>query len=268
MIGSALLMREISLLPDGKLHVHVLDVGQGDALLLVTPSGAQVLIDGGPDLSLLSRLDTLMPFFDRTIELLVITHPDADHITALPEVLNRYTVKHVLMTGTDHTSGTYDALRSIIVEQAIPVIYPNPSVDISMGDGVVLDVVWPTVVETSHRNVSTTVSSNNNQSIVLRALYKNHSILFTGDIERTAEEMILRSGADIRSDTLKVAHHGSRTSSSTGFLLAVDPDLGLISVGRDNRFGHPHGVVIDRFAYFDIPIKTTADEGMMSLVFD
>lgn len=264
---SLLIVREISLLPDGKLHVHILDVGQGDAALLVTPSGEQVLIDGGPDLSLLSQLDRHMPFFDRTIELLVITHPDADHITALPAVLNRYAIGQVLMTGAEHSSGKYDALRSIIVERAIPVITPDPFVDIVMGD-IVLDVVWPVVVETSHRDVSTTTISSNDLSIVIRVLYKDHSILFTGDIERDAEEKILRSGADIRSDILKVAHHGSRTSSSTGFLLAVDPDLGLISAGRNNRFGHPHAEVVDRFRSLGIPIKTTAHEKVISIEFD
>lgn len=260
-----LLIREINLLPDGKLHLYVLDVGQGDALLMVTPSGAQILIDGGPDLSALSQLDRYMPFFDRTLELVVVTHPDADHIGALSDVLRRYTVDQILMTGADHTSGKYDALRSVIAERSIPVLYPDPSVDIVMNDGVVFDIVWPN--EASRHDASTTGSSNN-QSVVLRVLYKDHSILLTGDIEREAEREILASGADIQSDILKVAHHGSRTSSSTGFLLAVDPDLGLISAGRENRFGHPHTSVMDRFRHFAIPIKTTASEGVISLEFE
>lgn len=263
LLVSLLFVREICLLPDGKLHVYVLDVGQGDAILMVTPSGAQILIDGGPDLSLLNQLDRHMPFFDRTLELVVVTHPDADHIGALPDVLRRYTVDQILMTGADHTSGKYDALRSEITDRSIPVLYPDPTIDIVMGD-VVLDVVWP--IEMGHWSVST--GSSNNRSIVLRVLYKDHSILLTGDIELEAEHQILASGADIRSDILKVAHHGSRTSSSTGFLLAVDPDLGLISAGRDNRFGHPHGSVVDRFQYFGIPTKTTASKGVISLEFE
>ena len=251
------LVREIALLPDGKLHLHLLDVGQGDAALLVTPSGAQILIDGGPDLSTLSHLDALMPFLDRTIDLLVITHPDADHISALPDVLRRYDVAQVLMTGAEHSSGRYDALRAEIADSSIPVIHPDPAIDIVIGS-VVLDIVWPTPLYTG---------SSNDQSIVLRVLYKEHSILLTGDIEEDAENAILASGANIESDILKVAHHGSRTSSSTGFLLAVDPDLGLISAGRDNRFGHPHEDVSSRFIHFSIPIKTTAREGVISMKF-
>jgi|AP95_1055475.scaffolds.fasta_scaffold03874_3 competence protein ComEC len=258
MIIALLLIREITLLPDGALHVHILDVGQGDAILLVTPSGKQVLIDGGPNLAALSHLDRLMPFFDRTIELLVITHPDADHITALPEVLRRYDIDRVLMTGAGHTSGRYDALRSVIESRSIPVVYPDPSVDISMEDGVVLDIIWPTTAYTG---------ASNDQSIVIRVLYKDHAILLTGDIEHDAERAILATGADIRSDILKVAHHGSRTSSSTGFLLAVDPKVGIVSVGKDNRFGHPHTEVLDRYKRLGIPTKTTANAGVISLVF-
>jgi competence protein ComEC len=263
---SLLLIREIALLPDGRLHLYILDVGQGDATLLVTPSGKQILIDGGPDLSALTQLDGLFPFFDRTIELLVITHPDADHITALPEVLSRYTVEKILMTGASHSSGAYDALRSIIQQQSIPVMFPHPSADIVMGDGVVLDVIWPHIAETSRRDVSSL--SSNNQSIVLRALYNDHSMLLTGDIERKAEKLILASGADIRSDVLRVPHHGSRTSSSTGFLLAVNPEIGLISAGRDNRFGHPHKEVTDRYKRLAIDIIATSKQGTVSLVFD
>jgi competence protein ComEC len=258
-IISFLCIREIALLPDGKLHVYVLNVGQGDSILMVTPSGKQILVDGGPNLSALTHLDRYMPFFDRTIEMIVLTHPDSDHITALPEVLKRYDVDRVLMTGAQHSSGAYDKLRSMIRDRSIPVLHPNPSKDIVMGDGVVLDVVWPS---------NSYSGSSNNQSIVLRALYKDHAMLLTGDIEEKAEKMILATGADIRSDIIKIPHHGSRTSSSTGFLLAVDPDLGLISAGRDNRYGHPHAEVSDRYKHFGIPTKTTADEEVISLEFE
>ncbi|MDP6561867.1 MAG: MBL fold metallo-hydrolase, partial [Candidatus Peribacteraceae bacterium] len=140
---SLIFLREITLLPDGKLHLYVLDVGQGDSMLMVTPSGKQILIDGGPNLSTLSHLDRLLPFFDRTIEMIVLTHPDSDHITALPEVLKRYTIDHIVMTGVGHSSGRYDALLSEIQRRSIPVIYPDPSVDIVTGDGVLIDVLWP-----------------------------------------------------------------------------------------------------------------------------
>ena len=262
MIISFLFLRETALLPDGKLHLHILDVGQGDSILLITPSGKQVLVDGGPDLSTLSHLERFIPFFDRTIELVILTHPDSDHVTALPSVLERYGVNHVLMTGVHHASGRYAALQSGISAQSISVLFPDPSMDIDLGDGVVLDVVWP-----SKNLISVTPKNQNSASVVVRVLYKGHAILLPGDIEIEAEHEILASGANIRSSILKVPHHGSRTSSSTGFLLAVAPDIGLISAGKDNRFGHPHRDVVDRYSAFGIPTKTTAHDGVISLEF-
>ncbi len=234
---SLLLIREISLLPDGKLHLHVLDVGQGDSIFVVTPSGKQILVDGGPDMRTLEHLQKHMSFFDRTIDLVLMTHPDLDHRAALPAIFERYTVRHFLTAQN-----------------------ANPHHDIVMGDGVVLDVV-----EMAHCAVCT--KSRNNQSVVIRVLYEDDSILLTGDIEEEAERAILASGADVRANVLKVAHHGSRTSSSTGFLLAVSPKEALISSGRGNRFGHPHTEILERLRSFHIQTETTADKGVISRSF-
>lgn len=225
---------------------------------MVTPSGKQILIDGGPNLQALEQLARRMPFFDRTIDLVILTHPDADHITALPEVLRRFRVSTLLLTKQGHSSGAYDALLYAAHRSGTHILHPNPSVDLNFGDGVVLDTVWPS---------STFLGSSNNRSIVVRALYNDSAILYTGDIEEKAEIAILKTGADIRSDVLKVAHHGSRTSSSTGFVLSVRPSLALLSVGKDNRFGHPHADIVERYRMLGIPKKTTADSGMISLEF-
>lgn len=255
---STLMLREISRLPNGNLHLHVLDVGQGDSILLVTPSGKQILIDGGPSLSTLEHLDDLLPFFDRTIELVVLSHADSDHITALPSVLDRYQIDLMLMTDDLHTTGKYTELVASISEKRIPVMIPDPTVDIDLGDGVVLDVIWP---------VRGWKGSKNDRSVVLRALYRDHEILLAGDIEQKAEQAILALGSDVRSDVLKVAHHGSRTSTSTGFLLAASPQIAIVSAGRYNRFGHPHKEVMDRLAHFGTYIKTTANNGVVSMTF-
>lgn len=257
-----LAVREYRLLPDGNLHLYILDIGQGDSILLVTPSGKQILIDGGPDLTTLERLGEYMPFFDRTIELVILSHPDADHLTALPDVLRRYKVEHILMTGAQHHSSRYEKLLAMIEEYNVRVILADPAHDISMGDGVILDVIWPPpdVFGTEPKNA-------NDLSVVVRALYGTSSILLTGDIEEEAEHAILASGADVRSTVLKVPHHGSRTSSSTGFLLAVDPELALISAGRDNQFGHPHPDILSRYASYGIPTQNTGQNGTISLSF-
>lgn len=232
---SALCIREISLLPDGKLHMHVFDVGQGDSIFLVTPSGKQILVDGGPDLSTLRYLGRYMPLLDRSIDIVVMTHGDLDHRASLPEVLRRYDVS-MLLTPQN----------------------ADPTMDIALGDGTTLDIIWG----------NTPMKNRNDQSVVFRVLYKNYSILLTGDIEQKAEAAILATGADVRADTLKVAHHGSMTSTSTGFLLAVDPKEAFISAGRDNRFGHPHTEVLDRLERFGIPKETTAESGVISRVFE
>lgn len=257
-----LIARESLLHGDGALHFYALDVGQGDSLFIVTPSGKQILVDGGPDLSTLSHLSTLMPFTDRTIDLVVLTHSDADHITALPEVLRRYDVETILLSGSLGHSGRVDALLAALQAADTQVLIANPAEDLVLGDGVVLDVVWPTP-----EAVSQSTLSKNNLSVVVRVLYKEHQILLTGDIEKRAEDAILATGAEVRADVLKVAHHGSKTSTSTGFLLAVQPELAIISVGKDNQYGHPSAQVIDRLRYFDIPIKTTAELGVVSLSF-
>jgi competence protein ComEC len=262
-------LREFNLQPDGKLHVHFLDVAQGDSTLIVSPSGKQILIDGGPDLSPLAHLGIHMPFFDRTIELLVLTHPDSDHVTALTEIMKRYDVERVLLTGVDHELGRYEGFLDVLIYRAgkhtranvgVEILFPDPKKDIDMGDGLVFDVMWP------NESLLNELSSNNS-SIVVRAIAGDIKILLTGDIESEAEEEILKSGADIRSDILKVPHHGSRTSSTEGFLQAVEPRLAIVSTALKNRYGHPHEDVLNRYETLGIPIRSTATEGTISLTF-
>ncbi len=261
-VASLALAREALLLPDGKMHIHMFDVGQGDSFFVVTPQGSQILIDGGPNLSALEHLGTVMPFFDRTIDLVVLTHPDADHITALAEVLNRYNIGHVLLTGVAHSSGRYEKLLETLRRKRTPVVLSNDTQDLIVDD-VMMDIIWPT-----ENLLGQTPQSQNAQSIVLRMQYGSQSILFTGDITEETERSILALGTPLQSTIMTVPHHGSKTSSSTGFLLSVQPKLGLASAGKHNRFGHPHTEVLQRYESFGIPIKTTATEGTVSIVLD
>ena len=170
--------REFLLQPDGDLHIHFLDVGQGDAAIIISPSGKQIVIDGGPNLSLLEHLGKHLPFFDRTIDLVILTHPDSDHLTAIPPLLQRYRVGAIAMAGVQHSSGRYEALLHHIQKANIPVILADPTKDINMGDGLVFDIVWPLpdVFGTHPKNA-------NDPSFVVRALYGTDSIIRTGDIE-------------------------------------------------------------------------------------
>lgn len=257
----SLLLQEIHKLPDGRLHAYFLDVGQGDSILLVSPSGKQILVDGGPDLSALEGIGRHMSFFDRTIELLVLTHSDLDHISSLPEIIERYRIGAILLSGIETPQPQYQRFLSYVAERKIPVIIADPRKDIDVGDGLTLDVLWP-----PHETFGVHPKKINDTSVVFRAMYGSNSILLTGDIEESAERVILRSGANLRSNILKVAHHGSKTSSSTGFLLAVDPEVAVISAGRKNMFRHPHWEVVQRLKNEEIVIRRTDEEGEIRLV--
>lgn len=261
--GSLLLFSEQRRMPDGRLHVSFLDVGQGDSALIVTPSGKQIVIDGGPDFRTLEQIGERMPFFDRTIELLVLSHPNLDHLAALPEVLRRYRVRRFLLTGVRFDLPRYAMMLDVLKRQGIPIVLADPRQDIDFGDRVLLDIIWPpaSALTENQRDI-------NDTSIVLRVLYGEESILFTGDIEESAERAILVSGADIRAKILKVAHHGSRTGTSTGFLLAVRPKIAVISVGAKNTYGHPRKEILERLETFGAKILRTDIKGTIAMVFE
>lgn len=259
----ALLWREGTLRGNGGLTVHFLDVGQGDSALLVGPSGQQILIDGGPDLSTLQHLGRLMPFFDRRIELLILTHPDLDHVASFPEVLQRYRIETLLLTGVAHHSAHYHRLLFEAKAQGTRLLQADPDTDIDFGDGLHFDLLWPPPILWGEY-----AKEVNDTSIVLKAIYGDTIILFTGDIGEKAEKQMLQEGIDIDSDILKVPHHGSKTSSGTGFLLAVSPELAVISAGRENRYGHPHPSVVARLRSLGIPVRTTAQEGTVTMRFE
>jgi len=256
-----LLAHEWQRLPDGKLRVVALDVGQGDSILITTPLHQRILVDGGPDMALLERLGEELPFFDRRIDLLILTHQDSDHITALPALLDRYNISHALLTGTANMNSRYAAFLDGIKQSGAAIIIADAEHDIDFGGGVLLDILWPIASLFGEE-----VQQVNNASVVAKLTYKDHGLLLTGDIEEKTEEELLKAGYDLRADVLKVPHHGSKTSSSTGFLLAVDPDLALISVGKENTYGHPHPSVLARYQKLGIPVRRTDQEGSIEIV--
>ncbi len=249
-------IHEVRLAPNGHLHAYFLDIGQGDATLLISPSGRRILIDGGPDNTVLQRIGGHLPLLDRRIDLLVATHPDSDHTAGLVEVLRRYDVQTVLIAGVWHDTATYRMLLQEIVRQHIPIVVPDPSTDIRFDDGLTFDVLWPRPGQ-----MGKTPDDTNNVGIVLRALSPDFSVLLTGDIEAPAETAILQTGQDLAADILKVAHHGSKTSSGTGFLLAASPRFASISAGMRNSYGHPHTATLDRLRALGIPLAITFRDG-------
>ena len=246
--------------PDGRLHVHVLDVGQGDAIFVRTPSGRQVLVDGGPSPSLLlSRLGQRMPFWDRSLDLVVLTHPDADHITGLVEVLERYRVDGVVYREMGCQEAVCARWDQLLEEDDVTVYRGEAGSYIGLDHGLEMEVLHP--------GPDLLIGEGfNDNSLVMRLRYGEVSILLTGDIEARAEERLLTDGVDLRSTVLKVAHHGACTSSTAAFLEAVDPEAAVISVGEDNDFDHPCDEVLERLR--ERTVYRTDEHGTVELITD
>ncbi len=241
-VAAILIWVAVASLPDGKLHVVFFDVGEGDAIFIETPRGQQILIDGGPSpTALISALGRRMPFWDRSLDLVILTHADEDHIAGLIPVLERYRVGRVLDSGYEHDSPMYERWLELIEEKGIPTYLAGAGVRIGAGDGVELVVLHPGPELMEHTNADA-----NNNSVVIRLAMGQVSFLLTGDIEAAAEGVLVASGQKLTSTVLKAPHHGSSTSSSAAFLNAVNPELVIISVGADNRFGHPWPQVLER----------------------
>ena len=236
-------------MPDDKLHISFLDVGQGDAILIQKGS-QQALIDGGPSPQALTvGLGEQMPFWDRTIELVILTHPHSDHLAGLLEVLPRYKVNQVLYPDLDYKilsslldyeSSLYDEWLDLIKEKDIKYTLAQAGQQIDLGDGVIIKVLNPQTPL-----LTGTASDINNNSVVLRLTMGRASFLLAADIKQEAESKLIGQRADLAGTVLKVAHHGSATSTSPEFLAVVDPKAAVISVG-ENRYGHPSDEVVER----------------------
>lgn len=221
------------------LTFAMLDVGQGDALFVESLTGTQVLIDAGPARKILGSLSQVMSPFDRSIDAIIITNPDADHISGFSDILKKYKVGMVLEPGTVNDSTVFKNLKDKITNQNIPIILAKRGTKLDLGGGAYIDILFP------DRDVST--FNPNDGSVVARLSYGETSIMLTGDSTIKTEKIILEdfSKEVLNSTVLKIGHHGSRTSSSDAFVKSVTPAYALISNGKDNKYGHPHQEVLD-----------------------
>ena len=228
--------------PDGKLHVHFLDVGQGDSVLIVTAQGKQVLVDGGPGITDAARaVGSRLPFWDRDLDMLVLTHPDKDHFRGLIEVLDRYDSDVVLEGSTISEAALYLEWEKAVEGEE------TRQVAAARGQIIGLDgSTWLEVLNPSPRPTGGALTDSNNDGVVLRLVSGEVSFLLTADIEAEAEARLLREGLPLESTVLKVPHHGSRTSTTRQFLYAVSPVAAVISAGAGNQYGHPHPEVTSR----------------------
>jgi competence protein ComEC len=300
-------------LPDNKLHLVFCDVGQGDATL-ISYRNTQVLIDGGPDNKVLGCLSGNMPFWDRTVEMVVLTHPQADHFTGLIDVIQRYSVRQFVSNSIVNDTASFWKFYQAVLEEKAPVYSPKAGEKIKIGpmDFLVLSPpqrlgdsrIWEGaevgrrnfdsasdslakkhfLLNETHRRSQSEASQNlsasprlapevlgaatysgelNETSIVLRLIFGNFDVLLTGDIGFDIEKQLNLTPVEI----LKVAHHGSKYSTSEEFLEKIKPVLAVISVGK-NRFGHPTKEVIERLKAEAIKILRTDEEGEIEVVSD
>ena len=246
-----------------QLEVYFFDVGQGDSTLVKNPSGGTVLIDGGPDRKVLRYLGKSLPFGQRNLDLMILTHPHADHVTGLVGVLERYKIGKVLATGALHTTTEYLEWLRLLNKKNIPWQQALAGQTISFSDGVRLEALWP------NRDLNgLAVADLNESSVTVRIVYGRTAVLITGDITVANEADILASGGQVTAQILKVPHQGSRTSSSLEFIKAVKPTWAVIFVGANNRYGHPHGEVVARYEQQGVEVLRTDQQGTIKFVSD
>lgn len=243
----------------GILKVVMLDVGQGDAFFIESPEGTQILIDGGRGRVVLRELSKVMPFWDRTLDVVVATHPDADHIGGLVYVLEGFRVSHVLQTSIENDTPVFRAYSEALENENSTRIPSSRGTTITLDDSVVVTVLSEEVVA---------ASDTNDASIILRIDYGDTSFLFTGDATKETEKKLLQFHSMLDVDVLKVGHHGSDTSTSTEFISATSPEFALISVGKENSYGHPTDEVLDRLTSADVRILRSDTNGTVRLVSD
>ena len=217
---------------DGYLRVHFFDVGQGDSILIVTPSGRQALIDGGPGADSASQaLADALPPGDRSLDLVIMTHPDADHGRGLLALPDRYTIAAAISGPPEPGNEIQMQWQQQLRNRGVKQFRVSAGYTIKLDDGVDLQVLNPPSGRIS--------DDSNNNSLVFRLTYGEVSFLLTADIDQSTEQRLLREKAPLQSTVLKVAHHGSKTSTGQKFLTAVNPKIAIISAGQDNQYGHP-----------------------------
>lgn len=222
-------------------EIAFLDVGQGDAVLIQTPFGQNILIDGGPDGSVIQKLEDELSWWDRKIDLMVLTHPHDDHVAGLIDVIGRFHVAKVLYTGVAHDAPAYLEWLALIKNRHIPLVIIDRPQKIVFGSDCFFDILYP---RASYLGVS--AANLNNTSIVAKYFCAGQEALLTGDAEIAVEKELAESGADLSARILKAGHHGSDTSSGEDFVRLVNPEKAILSVGADNKFGHPNLRVIRR----------------------
>jgi len=243
------------------LSVRFLDVGQGDAIHIQTPDGYEMLIDGGPTALVLRELAQGRSFFDSTIDVVLATHSDSDHIGGLVDILSRYQVAIIIQTNNSSDTPAAAAYDSAVTKEGAEIVLAQAGQVIQLGASTTVRILAP-VGDTSQWN-------SNAASIVVQVSYGQIDFLLTGDSPIATEEYTATAyGSTIESEILKLGHHGSKTSSSGVFLDAVQPDFAVVSAELNSRYGHPHAEVVERVRDRSIELLSTAEVGTIEFLSD
>jgi len=242
--------------PTGVLEAHFIDVGQGDSILIKTAE-KNILIDGG------DRGNTVVNYLRNqgvsSLDLVIGTHPHADHIGGLINVMDAIPVREIIDTGVAHTTITFEDYLDVIDAKDIIFTEGRAGMTRNLGGGAEMEIIHPTSPSSSHLN---------NASIVCRVTFGEVSFMFTGDAEQAAEKKILNRGYELNSDILKVGHHGSNTSTTSSFLSAVSPSTAIIKCGSGNTYGHPHEETLARLTNAGVDIYRTDTQGTIVITTD
>ncbi len=246
----------------GTLTVSFLNIGQGDSIFIDSPAGNQVLIDGGPGSgAVLRQLARVMPWWDRSIDVVIPTHPDADHIGGLIDIFERYRVAKVVHSSVMGDTSTFAAFNDAEKAEHAEIFVAKRGEIIDLGKGAYIEILYP------DRDVAHV--ETNDGSVIARLVYGKTAFMLTGDAPQGIENYIASlDGKELRADVLKAGHHGSKTSSSPLFLGYVDPQFGVFSRGCDNSYGHPAPEVVERYKSFGIPTLDTCLEGTITFISD
>lgn len=244
------------------LEVNFFYVGQGDSIFVETPQNYQILIDGGPGSAVLEKLGKEMSFWDRTIDLIILTHPEHDHVAGLIEVLKNYEVKNILWTGILKDTKEFEEWIKLIEEEKADIAIAQAGQRI-ITPNIFFEILYP-FENLEGQNIKNT----NNTSIIVRLVFNDNCFLFTGDAYKSIEKKVVGKELDLKCNVLKVGHHGSKTSTSKELLEKVSPEFAVISAGKDNRYGHPHAQVLDILNDYGIRILRTDEMNDIKIISD
>jgi len=250
------------------LEVNFFDVGQGDAIFIETPEKYQTLIDGGPNSAILEKLDGELPFWDNSLDLIILTHPEKDHLAGLLAVLKRYKVKNILWTGVTRDTAEFKEWQRLIQQEkekeGAQIKIARLGQEIKLGK-TVLRILHP-FEDLEGREFK----DSNNTSVIVKLVFGENSFLFTGDAYKSVEKDVLNrvKHGQIDSDVLKVGHHGSKTSTAPEFIEKVLPEIAVIQCGKDNSYGHPHPETLETLEKYGINILRTDLNGDIKIICD